>query len=193
MNKILLLGLVLLSIITFAQNAQADIVRYPDGREVLIQSFTNDTNPYDADLTRIENCIFGKSYRKDNNAVRLNRIEQKLFSKSYPTMDISKRMNNVIANYQRCCDRALTSSNYSNYYNSRRNSFNNYYNPNSIKSRMYNNFIGRPTGFTPSIVGSPFLNGSGPAYTNSYSGTRGWGYQNSFNPTMTGAGIHILN
>lgn len=182
MNKILLLGLVVLSIMTFVEKAQADIVKYPDGREVLIQSFTSDENPYDADLTRIENCIFGKTYRKENNALRLNRIEQKLFSKSYPTMDISKRMNNVIANYQRCCDRALTSTNY-----------NNFYNPNSLKSRMYNNFIGRPTGFTPSIIGSPFLNGSGPAYTNSYSGTRGWGYQNTYNPTMTGAGIHILN
>ena len=193
MNKYLLCSVLFLGFLTFCQNAHADVVRYPDGREVLIQAFTSNENPYDADLTRIENCIFGKAYRNDNNAVRLNRIEQKLFSKSYPTMEISKRMNNVIANYQRCCNKRVTSSNYGNYYNTRRNAFNNYYNPNSFRSRMYNNFIGRPTGFTPSIVGSPFLNGSGPAYSNSYSGTRGWGYQNSFNPTMTGAGVHILN
>ena len=85
-----------------------------------------------------------------------------------------------------------TYSNYyhRNYYNAR----NNYYRPrNTIRNRVMDTLVGRPTGFTPSITNSPYLNRFGPSYSRGYYGNNGWGYHNSFRPTMTGAGIHILN
>lgn len=193
MNKFVLISLIICTFCVAAISAGADVIRYDNGYYSHPVSDTGETsNPYCEDISMVENFLFGKTYKKENNAVRLNRIENKLFNKTYSTMNIAQRMNRVLANYQRVYDNTYAANGYGNYYNSRRPRYNNYYNPNSFKDRMYNNFVGRPTGFTPNI-GLPFLNSSGPTYSNSYSGNTGWGYTNSYRPTMTGAGIHILN
>jgi len=140
-------------------------------------------NPYNADLTRIERSLFNRTYINDTPSARLSRIEKQLFNQSYTSMNIGQRMNNVLANYR---------SNYQgNYYTS--NSNNGYYSPNTIKSRLLNSFVGQPTGYTPAITNSPYLNRFGPSYSRGYYGTNGWGYHNNYHPTMTGAGIHILD
>ena len=190
MNKFIVTTcLISLCMLLNLNSANADIMRYENP-----QYYHSDTqnNPYDTDLSRVEDSLFGRTYRNDNNAVRLNRIEHKLFNKTYSTKNIAQRMNNVLSQYQNKSNRAYTANNYGNYYNTRRAGFNNYYNPTSFRDRLYNNFVGRPTGFTPAI-GSHILNGFAPGFDNSYSGTRGWGYQNSYRPTMTGAGVQILN
>lgn len=190
MNKFVTISLIICGLVISTLTVNAGVIRYNDDGQSYKSSESD--NPYNEDITRIEKSLFGKTYTKDNNAVRLNRIEQKLFNKTYSTMNIAQRLNNVLANYRENYADSYTANSYGSYYNSRRPRYSSYYNPNSFRDRMYNNFIGRPTGFTPAI-GSPFLNSSWPTYSNSYSGNRGWGYSSSYRPTMTGAGIHILN
>ncbi|MBD5403048.1 hypothetical protein HDR58_09705 [bacterium] len=143
----------------------------------------NDNAAYNADLSRVERFLFNKTYAKESNTVRLARIEKELFSRSYPTMSISQRMNNVLANYR-------TDYRTNNYYNAHSN---NYYRQNNVRNRMLNSLIGQPTGYTPAITNSSYLNGFGPSINRGYYGTNGWGYHNSYRPTYSGAGIHILD
>lgn len=139
-------------------------------------------NIYDNDLTRVEKYLFRQTFKQENNFSRLNRIERELFNQNYPSMTISQRMNNVLANYRE-----------NDYYNGSYSSSNSYYPRTSIKNKIMNNLIGQPTGITPSILSSPYINRFGPSYNRGYYGTNGWGYHNSYQPTMTGAGIHILD
>lgn len=139
-------------------------------------------NIYDNDLTRVEKYLFRQTFKQENNFSRLNRIERELFNQNYPSMTISQRMNNVLANYRE-----------NDYYNGSYSSSNSYYPRTSIKNKIMNNLIGQPTGMTPSILSSPYINRFGPSYNRGYYGTNGWGYHNSYRPTMTGAGIHILD
>ena len=139
-------------------------------------------NIYENDLTRVEKYLFRQTFKQENNASRLNRIERELFNQNYPSMTISQRMNNVLANYRE-----------NNYYNGSYSSSSSYYPRTSIKNKIMNNLIGQPTGMTPSILSSPYINRFGPSYNRGYYGTNGWGYHNSYQPTMTGAGIHILD
>lgn len=139
-------------------------------------------NIYENDLTRVEKYLFRQTFKQENNASRLNRIERELFNQNYPSMTISQRMNNVLANYRE-----------NNYYNGSYSSSNSYYPRTSIKNKIMNNLIGQPTGMTPSILSSPYINRFGPSYNRGYYGTNGWWYHNSYQPTMTGAGIHILD
>ena len=139
-------------------------------------------NIYDNDLTRVEKYLFRQTFKQENNFSRLNRIERELFNQNYPSMTISQRMNNVLANYRE-----------NDYYNGSYSSSNSYYPRTSIKNKIMNNLIGQPTGMTPSILSSPYINRFGPSYNRGYYGTNGWGYHNSYQPTMTGAGIHILD
>ena len=98
-------------------------------------------------------------------------------------MNISQRMNNILANYR--------GEDYpQRYYN---NSAYNTSSSNRIKNRLINTFVGQPTGFSPEITNSPYINRFGPSYNRGYYGTNGWGYHNSYNPTFGGAGIHILH
>lgn len=142
-----------------------------------------DENIYDGDLTRIEKYLFRQTYRKESNSSRLSRIEKELFNQNYPSMSISQRMNNALANYR--------GNDYDNGYYSANQS--NYYPQTTIKNRLMNSLIGQPTGMTPSILTSPYINKFGPSYNRGYYGNNGWGYHNVYRPTMTGAGIHILD
>ncbi len=145
-------------------------------------NYYND-NIYNSDLLRIEKYLFRRTYPQENNNARLSRIEQELFNQNYPSMTISQRMNNVLANYR--------GNDYDNGYYSQNQSA--YYPQSSIKNRLRNNIIGQPTGLTPSILNSPYINKFGPSYNRGFYGTNGWGYQNVYRPTMTGAGVHILD
>lgn len=142
----------------------------------------NNTNIYDNDLSRIEKYLFRQTFRQENNSSRLNRIEREIFNQNYPSMTISQRMNNALANYR--------GNEYDNGYYSSSNS---YYPQTSIKNRLMNNLIGQPTGMTPSILSSPYINKFGPSYNRGFYGSNGWGYQNVYRPTMTGVGVHILD
>lgn len=141
------------------------------------------TNPYHADLTRIERHLFNRAYLNDNNATRLNRIEKRLFNQTYSNMSIAQRMNNALANFR---GEDYSSNNYYAQNNS-------YYPQNTIRNRLINTFVGQPTGYTPSITNSSYINRFGPSFNRGYYGTNGWGYHNSYHPTMSGAGIHILD
>lgn len=150
------------------------------------QNYYQNTNIYSGDLTRVEKHLFGKSYNKEDDSTRIDRIEQELFKNNYSSMNLSQRMNNILSNYR--------GMDYDNrYYNSYTRTGNNYYQPTTIKNRLMNSIIGQPTGYTPDITNSPYLNRFGPSYSRGYYGSNGWGYHNSFRPTMTGAGIHILD
>ncbi len=141
-------------------------------------SYTN--NIYNRDLIRIEKYLFGRIYSKESTVSRLNRIERHLFNRNYNSMNLAQRMNNILSNYRE--------DDYNN-----RNYLADYYSNTTPAQRVFNRFVGQPTGFTPPITHTPFGSGSyRPGYSSSYYGNRGYGYQNSI-PAITGAGIHILD
>lgn len=184
MYKFSLLGIVILSIFLIELSSEAIIANYGhNGHYKLVNSFTFDSeNPYNQDLSRVEQFLFNKTFQNENNAERLNRIEFQVFKKNFPTLNISQRMNNVLANYR------------GDYMGSGYFAGNENYTTPSFKNRIINRFVGQPTGFTPALSNSNFMNTTfGPSYNRGYYGSNGWGYHNSFNPTMTGAGIHILD
>lgn len=146
-------------------------------------NYNYNENIYNNDLSHVEQYLFGRRYSSESNSSRLNRIEKELFNQSYSSMNISQRMNNILANYR--------GEDYpQRYYN---NSAYNTSSSNRIKNRLINTFVGQPTGFSPEITNSPYINRFGPSYNRGYYGTNGWGYHNSYNPTFGGAGIHILH
>lgn len=178
MKKFFLISLLICSIYAGFQSVEAYTIKQ-------VQNSNYDyynNNIYDNDLTRVEKYLFRQTFKQENNSSRLNRIERELFNQNYPSMTISQRMNNVLANYRE-----------NDYYNGSYSSSNSYYPRTSIKNKIMNNLIGQPTGMTPSILSSPYINRFGPSYNRGYYGTNGWGYHNSYQPTMTGAGIHILD
>ena len=177
MNKLLITGLIVFGLISVNNFALARTVTVTKNVDTPYNYYDNYQSPmYTADLTRIENCLFGSTYKKDNTLSRLNRIEKRLFNRTYPSMNTAARMNNILANYR----------NYANY-NS--NYLSNYYSNSTPVSRVRNRLIGVPTGVTPPIYNSPFgtINGINRSFTSN----RGYGYNNTI-PMMTGAGIHIL-
>lgn len=178
MKNLFLISLLICSIYLGFQSVEAYTIKQ-------VQNSNYDyynNNIYDNDLTRVEKYLFRQTFKQENNFSRLNRIERELFNQNYPSMTISQRMNNVLANYRE-----------NDYYNGSYSSSNSYYPRTSIKNKIMNNLIGQPTGMTPSILSSPYINRFGPSYNRGYYGTNGWGYHNSYQPTMTGAGIHILD
>lgn len=139
-------------------------------------------NPaYNRDLCTVEGYLFGGDYRDDNLLSRLSRIERKLFGRVYSNMSNAQRMNNILANYR---DDYNNKNYLADYYGYNRNP----------AQRILNRFMGQPTGFTPSIIGTPFDSyGSFPGGINrGYYSNRGYGYNNSV-PASMGAGIHILD
>ena len=53
----------------------------------------------------------------------------------------------------------------------------------TIKEKLKNAFIGQPTGFTPQIQPSPYLNPNyGPSYMQGYYTGNTWNSHNSYNP-----------
>lgn len=63
----------------------------------------------------------------------------------------------------------------------------------SFLGKLKNAFIGTPTGYTPQIEPSPYLNSYGPSYMRGYYGSNGWNNHNVYNPIYSGAGLHILH
>lgn len=175
--------ILVLMVISFYPQAEAYTVSRVKNVPTYNNYYYNGSTPYNADLTRIERYLFNSTYTNESDAARLNRIEKNIFNKTYSSMSAAQRMNNVLANYR--------GDYQGNYYTPTSN--NGYYAPTTMKNRLLNSFVGQPTGYTPSITNSPYLNRFGPSYNRGYYGTNGWGYHNTFNPTMTGAGIHILD
>ncbi|MGN0030822.1 MAG: hypothetical protein ACI37Q_02565 [Candidatus Gastranaerophilaceae bacterium] len=132
---------------------------------------------YSADLNRIEDFLFGRTFTNNSTLVRLNRIEQKLYSRNYSSKSLAERMNYILSNY-----RNDQSAYYSNY-------LSDYYDTSTPINRIRNRLIGTPTGFTPPIYNYNYGNLNG--INRSFSSNRGYAYNNSI-PMSTGAGIHIL-
>lgn len=145
------------------------------------QNSISQDNIYKNDLSQIESYLFGRTYKNDSVYSRMNRIERHLFGRFYSTMSTAKRMNHILANYRD----DYNNRNYlaDDYYSTRR----------SPARRIYNRYIGQPTGYTPSIIDNPFnFNNFSPTFSRGFSNNRGYGYNNIV-PAMTGAGVHILN
>lgn len=134
---------------------------------------------YGNDLSVIENRIFGRTYKNESVSSRLVRIERSIYGNIHANLDYSQRLNNILADYNNSYNR-----NYLSDYN--RNS-------GSAVSKIFKNFIGVPTGFTPPVMNMPFNDYGYPAGINrSYSSLRGYGFNNNI-PANMGAGIHILD
>lgn len=63
----------------------------------------------------------------------------------------------------------------------------------SFFTRLKEAFIGTPTGFTPPLLPSTYLNSYGPSYMRGFYGNNGWNSHNIYSPMVTGAGVHILD
>lgn len=179
MKNLLILGCLISVLLANIQEAKAYTIKQVTNVPNQNYNYSNE-NIYDEDLTRIEKYLFRRTYRQENNISRLNRIEQELFNKNYLSMPISQRMNNILANYR--------GDDYDNGYFSQNQST-----KTSSQNRFRNNIIGQPTGMTPSILNSQYINKFGPSYNRGFYGNNGWGYHNVYRPTMTGVGVHILD
>ena len=156
-------------------SANCDVIKYYNTNNTgksTISNTTDQSSEYIQDLNIVERGIFGRIYASDNTKTRLSRIERRMFNRIYPSMAISQRMNNILTNYENGTGYCGTMS---------------------LKDRLINSFIGQPTGYTPQIYPSPYINSYGPSYMRGTYGTNGWGYHNIVRPVMTGAGIHILD
>ncbi|MBR1424421.1 hypothetical protein IJ579_02535 [bacterium] len=161
----------ILFVLLFSLNSvEAGITYYNNNNSVSNTKTTQSNDAYKEDLNMVEKGIFGRIYPTDNVKTRITRIERRMFNRVYPSMSISQRMNNIVENYEN-----------GTAYN------------NSLKNRLINTFIGQPTGYTPPVYPSPYINTYGPSYMQGTYGNNGWGYHNIVRPVMTGAGIHILD
>ena len=72
---------------------------------------------------------------------------------------------------------------------------NNYCTPQktSFVEKLKNAFIGTPTGYTPQIAPSPFINTYGPSYMRGFYGSNGWNDHNVYRPTFTSSMLQMLN
>ncbi len=185
MKKILVIMFVLVLFTTLSPVQSATTIKTygvgqtPDYSELNNTSNKNTNTIYNKDLRRIEDYLFGTTYVKESLASRLNRIERRLFNRNYVNMNIAQRMNNILANYRE-----------DDYYN--RNYLADYYNRRTPAQRIMNRVIGQPTGFTPSIIDTPFAGSFSPTFSRGYTSNRGYGYNNSI-PAMSRAGIRILD
>lgn len=197
MKKLFAISLLLLSFTIFNCEVQAYTIRQIKN----VPTYSGNTyNAYSNDLSHIEEYIFGKTYPNENINNRMNRIEKKIFNKTYSSMNTTSRMNNILANYRNKGKYNNTFSNLDSWgnngtYYTNTGTGTNYYSTTSNYSprrRLYNRFVGRPTGFTPPIMNSPFhRNSFGPRINRNVYRPRTFGY-NNFYPTSTRAGITIL-
>ncbi len=168
MNKLF----IALCIFMFGLSANCDVIRYYNTNSNKNNTVnTSQDNVFNDDINMVERGIFGRIYATDNTKTRLNRIERRMFNRVYPSMTISQRMNNILTNYENGVG---------------------YCGNMSIKDRLINTFIGQPTGYTPQIYPSPYINTFGPSYMQGTYGDNGWRYHNMVRPVMTRTGIHIL-
>ncbi len=141
-------------------------------------SKASDDNEYCTDLGMVEKYLFGRIYVSDSTSSRMTRIERRLFGRNYSSLKTSERMNNILSNY------AL---------DSKYSGLNSYYNNMSIRDRVINSILGQPTGYTPPIYPSPYLNDRiAPSYMQGYYGNNNLKYHNMVRPVSTGTGVHIL-
>lgn len=63
----------------------------------------------------------------------------------------------------------------------------------SIWTKIKDSFLGQPTGYTPPIMPSQYINNFGPSYMQGFYGSNGWNNHNIYNPIYSGAGVNILN
>ena len=63
----------------------------------------------------------------------------------------------------------------------------------TVFTKIKNSFIGQPTGYTPQIEPSPYVNSYGPSYMRGFYGRNSWADHNVYSPTVTGMGAHILD
>ena len=63
----------------------------------------------------------------------------------------------------------------------------------SIWAKIKDSFLGQPTGYTPPILPSQYINNFGPSYMQGFYGSSGWNNHNIYNPIYSGAGVNILN
>ena len=212
MKKLVAIGILVCSLCLYADIASAYTIK----RISSTPNYNNSMdNAYCNDLTQVEEYIFGKSYRNEDIDSRLKRIEKNLFNKTYTTMNTTNRMNNILTSY-RSNSAANNTSNFvtsspfgSSSYYTRSGVFSNY----TPSRRLYNRFIGQPTGFTPPIMNTPFhRNSFRPGYRSYYRprhryrnsyyrprirntyGTRTYyGTPSYLQPTSARAGITILD
>lgn len=179
MKKIIMILVVIFACINYSEGATR-VVRTVKNIPQSNYSYDYQNNMFAQDLSYIEDYLFATNYRNDALLSRLNRIEKKLFNQTYPTMNTAQRMNNILANYK---------DDYNN-----KNYLADYYGTNKNPAqRILNRFVGQPTGFTPSIVTTPFDSYGYPAgISKGYTSNRGYGYRNVV-PANMGAGIHILD
>lgn len=160
MNKLLAISIILCSI----SLTLPEVFAYTITTNTPTYSNTMD-NAYSNDLSHIEEYLFGKTYRSNSIDDRLKRIENKLFNKTYTSMNTTNRMNNILTNYRNTNSTTGSLSNFittsptgSGSYFTRSGNFSSY----TPRQRLYNRFIGQPTGFTPPIMNSPFHRNSFP-------------------------------
>ena len=86
------------------------------------------------------------------------------------------------------------SANESSYYNEYYEKENTYCAPKeTLLTKFKNAFIGVPTGYTPQIEPSPYINSFGPSYMRGFYGRNSWADHNIYSPTVTGLGAHMLD
>lgn len=65
----------------------------------LTDPFVNPVNPNYADIGRIEQSLFGRTFAGQNISMRLSRIEKSLFTTTYPNSTDVQRIDNIISNF----------------------------------------------------------------------------------------------
>lgn len=174
MKNVVILVLAISLYIVYSQSCYSKTVK-----RVYTVPNSSYSSPYCDDLDMIEEYLFGKTYYKEAPGLRLNRIEESLFNKTYPSLNIAQRMNRALENYR------------DDYYN--RNYLTQFANTAGIGTRIRNRFIGQPTGFSPSVINTPFSSGNFMPGIN-YAGSHNRSYRyGNFVPANMGAGVTILD
>ena len=62
-----------------------------------------------------------------------------------------------------------------------------------LLKKIKNSIVGQPTGYTPQIEQSEFINTFGPSYMRGFYGRNSWADHNIYSPTVTGLGARILH
>ena len=171
------ISVILLLILLSLNSVCAKIITFDNSQN---QKSSQSYSIFSRDLNRIEMELFGRTFPRESDEIRINRIENKLYGKTYQNENLTKRMNMILQDYE--ADKYWANNGMT------------YCSPNNVLTKLKNALIGQPIGFTPAVVEpSPYLNTYGPSYMRGYYGTNGWRSHNSYNPIYSGAGLHILD
>ena len=174
MKKIILLSV--LFCVGFSQYTPADTRVVRTVNDIALPTIS-EQNIYKQDLSAVEEYLYGRTYSNDTLSNRFNRIEKTLFNRNFTALNVSQRMNNIIANYRKPA--------YGDgYYSSAK----------TPAQWILNRFIGQPTGFTPPVMNSPYNEYGMPYGINRgyYNNRGGYTYNNEM-PASAGFGVHILD